>query len=374
MVEAILKSTQTIRSVSGPAAIEYEKKQDVLRQYIDQRLLVHEQLRQILGSNPVQLLLDNHKYHARFMSNVFQLNSYVLLVRIVVWVYRSYHRQGIAYDYFPWELKQWMEAVRQELSEAAAQEILPVYAWMLSQHDNFVSAAEGQQQVPFDFNFEPGSVSQFCLDKLIEGDYEVFAELAVRFVETSKKLDGLYVGVLQPCLYEIGKLWEHGKISVAQEHLASAMVSRAMFKAFEKCTYSPHRRGKVVIAASPNEYHEIGTHMVADLLELAGWDVLYLGANTPQNALLDLARMEKPFFIGVSAVMPFNIDYVKEIVTAMRRDSELQAVKIMVGGLAFSHVADLWRTTGADGYAPNGTACLELARQWWEQAYVIEGK
>jgi len=366
--EAILKDTQIIKSVSGSAAMEYEKKQNDLRQYIDQHLLVHENLGQLLGSNSAQLLLDNHMYHARFMSNVFQLNSYVLLARIVVWVYRSYHKQGISYDYFPWELQKWMEAVRQELRTTSAQEILQVYQWMLSHHNDFISAAEGQENVPFDYSFEQGSISQFCLDKLIEGDYEIFSELAVRFVESGNGLDVLYSDVLQSCMYEIGKLWENGKISVAQEHLASAMVGRAMFQAFQKCSPSQEDKGKAIITASPNEYHEIGTHMIADLLELDGWDVIYLGANTPKNALLDMVRNDKPFFVGISAVMPFNIDYVKEIITEMRQDPELQEVKVMVGGLAFSHVADLWRTTGADGYAPSGTACLNLARKWWEES------
>ena len=76
MFETVLKDTQRVKSVSGAAALEYEKKQNDLRQYIDQHLLVHENLGQILGSNPAQILLDNHMYHARFMSNVFQLNSY----------------------------------------------------------------------------------------------------------------------------------------------------------------------------------------------------------------------------------------------------------------------------------------------------------
>ncbi len=368
MFETVLKDTQRVKSVSGAAALEYEKKQNDLRQYIDQHLLVHENLGQILGSNPAQILLDNHMYHARFMSNVFQLNSYVLLARIVVWVYRSYHKQGVSYEYFPWALQKWMEAVRKELSSASAQEIIPVYQWILNHHDEFVSAAEGLRDIPFDYSFEQGSLSQFCLDKLIEGDFEVFAELAVRYIEEGNGLDALYSNVLQPCMYEVGKLWENGKISVAQEHLASVMVGRAMFHAFQKCSRSQEDKGKAVITASQNEYHEIGTHMASDLLELDGWDVLYLGANTPRQALLDMVRKEKPFFVGISAVMPFNIDYVKEIITEMRQDPELQEIKVMVGGLAFSHVPDLWKTTGADGYALSGTVCLTMARKWWEES------
>jgi len=49
-------------------------------------------------------MYDNHLNHARFMANVFRFNAYTLLVKTVIWVYRSYHSHGFSFDYFPVEL------------------------------------------------------------------------------------------------------------------------------------------------------------------------------------------------------------------------------------------------------------------------------
>jgi len=58
----------------------------------------------LIGYNPLRMMYDNHLNHARFMANVFRFNAYTLLVKTVIWVYRSYHSHGFSFDYFPVEL------------------------------------------------------------------------------------------------------------------------------------------------------------------------------------------------------------------------------------------------------------------------------
>lgn len=110
---------------------------------------------------------------------------------------------------------------------------------------------------------------------------------------------------------------------------------------------------KAVVTAAPNEFHEIGAWMISDMLEHAGWDVRYLGANTPADDLLDLLRSFHPKVLALSVTMPFNILKAKEIINTLRRDMELQKIMVIIGGRAFNEVLDIWRTTGADYFAAN---------------------
>lgn len=48
--------------------------------------------------------------------------------------------------------------------------------------------------------------------------------------------------------------------------------------------------------------------MVADILELRGWDSHYLGADTPKDALLDLLLTLQPDLLGLSVSLSSNID------------------------------------------------------------------
>ena len=40
--------------------------------------------------------------------------------------------------------------------------------------------------------------------------------------------EALYMGLIKPVMYEIGQLWEHDKISTAEEHLATSLVGRIL--------------------------------------------------------------------------------------------------------------------------------------------------
>jgi len=79
-----------------------------------------------------------------------------------------------------------------------------------------------------------------------------------------------FVHVVQPAMYAVGARWENGLFSVAQEHLASAMVSRIMTSVSSFGFSSAPHRGKAVISSAVNEFHEIGAWMIASCLESDG--------------------------------------------------------------------------------------------------------
>jgi methanogenic corrinoid protein MtbC1 len=100
-------------------------------------------------------------------------------------------------------------------------------------------------------------------------------------------LDESFLGVLGPALAAIGERWACGELSVAQEHLASATVRTALQKLLSD--QRAGLRGTAVLACAPGERHEIGLLMLAVLLRSDGWQVAYLGADTPYADALDLA-------------------------------------------------------------------------------------
>ncbi len=92
-------------------------------------------------------------------------------------------------------------------------------------------------------------------------------------------LDESFLEVLTPALVEVGDRWASGTVSVAQEHLASAMVRAALHKLLSD--QRADVRGTAVLACAPGEHHEIGLLMLAVMLRSDGWRVVYLGADTP---------------------------------------------------------------------------------------------
>lgn len=146
------------------------------------------------------------------------------------WVYRSYHARGFDYAYFPLELKAWKKALISHLTPALSEEILPLYDWMLNLHESLIAAAEIPTEAPpLEHSPERREQLKQLLIYLLRGDRKASQNwLSALQSDPSLSLSEIYLELLQPAMQQVGLLWEKGKISVAQEHLASALVSRLM--------------------------------------------------------------------------------------------------------------------------------------------------
>ena len=156
--------------------------------------------------------------------------------------------------------------------------------------------------------------------------------------------------------------------SSAQEHLASAIVTRVMSSLYPRFAVIEQNKGKAIVSAAPNEFHEIGPRMVADLLEIDGWDIDYTGANVPAPDLVSMAIETKPFFIAISIGMPFNIDRADAVIQQIRAEKALNSTKIMLGGLSFTMNPQLRKLMDIDGSGDSASDAVKLAAEWWNNA------
>jgi MerR family transcriptional regulator, light-induced transcriptional regulator len=124
--------------------------------------------------------------------------------------------------------------------------------------------------------------------------------------------------VVAPAMQWIGDLWERGAIGVADEHLATAISDSALAHLYPRLrTAAPRSRERLLIAAVQHERHVLGVRMVADALEGAGFDVLYLGGDVPAGALLDACRKHRPAAVALGVTMRVNLPALLAEVTAL---------------------------------------------------------
>jgi methanogenic corrinoid protein MtbC1 len=209
-------------------------------------------------------------------------------------------------------------------------------------------------------------MQQIFTTLLLRGDHRGCLKLVENSITTTDELRHFYQHVVRHALYTVGALWERNELSVAEEHLATAIVGRVTSFLYGRFIGVPQTKGSAVVSAVANEFHEVGARMVADILELDGWDVTYLGANLPVEELLELLRQKKPFLVALSVAMPFNLEKVRQVISAVKDAPELSATRILTGGLAFSSVPRLWREFGADGYAGNLEQVTAQCDGWWQ--------
>lgn len=176
-------------------------------------------------------------------------------------------------------------------------------------------------------------------------------------------LRALYLDVFQPALREVGRLWEENRITVADEHLATAITQAAMGRLYDDLFTGPTTDRPLLLAACADaERHDVGLRMVCDLLETEGWDTLFLGAAVPVESLVGMVRARRPAAVALSASLSQHLPRIREAVRALREALDDPPV-IAVGGRPFVDDPALAAEVGADLTAPDAASTAARLRE-----------
>ena len=369
-----MTSTADLVRVSSSAAHSYAVHRDELVSYVNSYMEALEDLAMLIGDSPLSVMLDNHKNHADFMSAYLKINQSFLLVKTIKWVFSSYEARGFSPDYFKIVLPVWQQAVSRILPSDLAAEINLVYDWMIASIvvlrseavDESMSAERTEKD---DFWLEQ---QQLLLSNLLSGNPRAALDQVNRLADSSYDLESVYTHLIMPSLYDVGRLWEQGQISIAHEHLSTSIIIRIMSSLYSSFCSTDHSRGTAIVSSSVNDHHEIGARMVADVLELNGWNVYYLGANTPIADLIMLIREEKPHILALSVTMSFNLPAAIEIVEQIKLIPIGFEMKIILGGYALQYLdnysdEDLDKI---DFIASTLEETISQANRWWDSGAI----
>jgi len=184
-------------------------------------------------------------------------------------------------------------------------------------------------------------------------------------------LGDIYVHVFQPTLREIGRLWQHNEISVADEHLATAITQAAMARVYSQAMVADAEAAHTLLAAcADTERHEVGLRMLCDLLECEGWDARYLGAAVPIESLVAMVREQRPDVVALSTALPAHLPRLRAMVAAVREvdGNGARPPLILVGGRPFVEDPGLADTVGADLTAPDAMHAVTLLREQFRRS------
>jgi diguanylate cyclase (GGDEF)-like protein len=141
----------------------------------------------------------------------------------------------------------------------------------------------------------------------------------------------IQVRVITAAMQRVGELWEQQKMTVADEHVATGISYRTLLALQESLqTAKPRSRERVALAAVEGQAHVLGLRMVGDVLEGAGFDVLYLGADVPSSALQAFVAEHMPDVIGLTSTQARDTPHLARAILAIH-DAH-PAGRVMLGG------------------------------------------
>lgn len=148
----------------------------------------------------------------------------------------------------------------------------------------------------------------------------------------------LYDLVLGPLLVGTGARWQHGSLRVWEEHYASATV-RTIVEALAptvitRAASTPRAERGVLLACPPHEHHDLGLRMLADRFALSGWDVAFLGMDTPVDEICAAATTLDTELVVLTASTHLSRVQLRDTVDCIKADAP--GVQVVVGGPAFA--------------------------------------
>ena len=160
----------------------------------------------------------------------------------------------------------------------------------------------------------------------------------------------------------VGEKFKNGEIFVPEMLVAA----RAMKKGVE--VLKPHlssgatgSNGKLILATVAGDLHDIGKNLVASMLEGCGFEVINLGVDVPSEKLIAAIKENNADILCLSALLTTTMNYMKDVIEALKADGLRDKVKVMVGGAPVT--ALFAEQVGADGYSEDASEAVALARR-----------
>jgi MerR family transcriptional regulator, light-induced transcriptional regulator len=182
------------------------------------------------------------------------------------------------------------------------------------------------------------SITNDFLQNLLKGNRANCSSIARQYLEKNPSIKDLYEEVFKVSLYEVGRLWETNQITVATEHLATAITEGILNELFEQIITKNKVNKKVVVACVQNEQHQVGIKMVADVFEMKGWESFFLGTGIPTSELVKFIHEIQPDILAISLSVYFNFANLLKMLEILR--SEFPDLQIILGGQAFTRASE----------------------------------
>lgn len=197
---------------------------------------------------------------------------------------------------------------------------------------------------------------------VLNGKIKEVKELTLKSLEEKADPQSLIDDSLIPAMGEIGARFEAGTAFIPNMLLSA----KAMKLALEEIRplLNPNSKvstGTIVIGTVKGDLHDIGKNLVIAMMEGAGFEVINLGVDVPEERFVEAIIEHKADILGLSALLTTTMTQMKTVIEACENAGIRNQVKIMVGGAPINEAFS--RQIGADAFTDNANAAVIVAKQ-----------
>jgi 5-methyltetrahydrofolate--homocysteine methyltransferase len=158
---------------------------------------------------------------------------------------------------------------------------------------------------------------------------------------------------------EVGRQFEEGECYVPEMLISARAMKAGLVKLQPSLKQADvQAAGTVALGTVKGDLHDMGKNLVGMMLEGAGFTVKDLGVDVSPEAFV--AAADEVDVIGLSALLTTTMGQMKDALNALEAAGKRSKVKVIVGGAPVTE--DFARSIGADGYAPDASRAVALAK------------
>jgi methanogenic corrinoid protein MtbC1 len=178
----------------------------------------------------------------------------------------------------------------------------------------------------------PTTVTPEMLASLLADGDDELAAWTLRGALAERRRAEVFDGLLRDAMTLIGDRWAEGRWTVAEEHLASQTVVRALDRIREEAGPAGRVGPLAVLAGVAGEHHGIGLACLDQVLREEGWTVANLGPDVPAADLARYLARNRAEMVALTASLPERLDALREAVAAARAVRPDDPIPVIVGG------------------------------------------
>lgn len=201
-----------------------------------------------------------------------------------------------------------------------------------------------------------GRLTDRLWHSVADGDEHAATDVVLGALQEGADPESLLLDVIGAVQARVGEEWAANRISVAQEHAATAINERAVSAlALHPSTRTPVTRGRITVACVDGEWHALPARLLGEVLKLRGWQVDYLGAQVPTPHLISHLHRTGADVVALSGSLAVRLPTAHTAITAC----QAVGVPVLVGGAAFGPQGRYATLLGADAWAPDARAAAD---------------
>lgn len=326
---------------------------------VDQQLRQDPQLSSRYGQTWRSDWVAHSLSQLSMLAQAVSVRSKELFVESVTWTYQSFKARGESDADFILNFRCLQDVLSHELPAEVRSIAKDFMSVAVASVGSFKSDGAADS---FPATADRNTVLRY-VEAILEGDRAQAEEVVMSVLHSGSMVPAIYENILAPAQAKLGTLWHRGEITVADEHFGSATTEFIMSRLRPHLIKAEPRGLSMLATSTPGDLHEIGLRMVADLFEADGWDVCFLGANTPIADVVELLARRRPNLLALSVNTALTIRSAGELIEAVRSNPVTAGTRILVGGPPFRQVPQLWRELGADGCARSAVDAVRCGNE-----------